>query len=426
MITVDISNVWGRISLSDLLSLETDISAAHSKITQEGCPAWADPEDQPEIEALEAAAGQIRSDSDVCVVVGRCLGAQAALELLRGPDRNPAQGKGDPQILFTGDNFSTRHWNQLTALLEGKDYSVIAVSRTGTDPEAAIALRSLRWMLERKYGTDIAGKRIYAVTAEEDSALCRIAQEEGWTRFPLPAGCEGPFGALSAGALLPLAVAGIDIRKLLRGAAEAAESCALHSFENPLWLYSAIRILMQRSGTAVEVLSCFEPGMGAFGRWWQQLLAEAEGQGLFPIPAVFPRDLPSLGRLIPAGAGRVFETMVRFGPPVPKCAICSQWKDLDGLGYLEDHTLDFVEEQAWQSAAEAHADSGVPLITMECGPIDEGTVGELLRFFLLAGRICAQVPGAVDPDRDGMRSYEQTLYARLGRPEPSGEASGTL
>lgn len=431
MITVDISNVWGRISLSDLLALEQDVSAAHSMLLERSGPgsawlAWMDLPDQAAdemLDTLENAARQIRSDSDVCVVVGigGCAGSQAAITLLQGPARNLGKGKGDPQILFTGNSLSPRHWNQLTALLEGKDFSVIVISRSGTTLEPAIAFRSLRWMLERKYGSDEARKRIYAVTDPESGALRQMTAEEGWTAFSLPLGVSGSYSVLSAAGLLPMAVAGLDIREVLRGAAGAKEDYSLHSFENPVWLYAAVRNLLHRQGIAIELLEAFEPGFRTFGQWWQQLFSGSEGKagkGLFPIPAELTPDLHALGQQIQQGPRNLFETMLRFETPQQVLTIGSDWKDAEGLNYLEGKTLSYVEEQAYIAAVTAHADDGVPVITMECGPLCEQTLGELFWFFQLACGISTYTLG-VDPfDQPGLQSYKENTITLLGRPEP--------
>ena len=419
MITVDISNVWGRISLSDLLSLEKDISAAHASLIEHSSRhSWMAPGLSEEaLEKLDAAARKIRSQCDICLVVGCGAGPKAAIELLQGSSRNTGKGKGDPQILFTGESLSTRQWNHLTASLEGKDISVIVPD---TAFASGIAFRSLRWMLERKYGTDAAKERIYAITTSPESSLGQMAAEEGWTCFSSPAGARDVWGTLSPAGLLPMAVAGIDIRELLAGAAEAAENYRLFSFENPVWLYAAVRCLMHRAGSAVEVLSSFEPDLHSFGLWWQRLFAGAEGRngsGLFPVPAVYPADMPSLGQRIQEGRQDLFETMIRFDAPLQKAAVCSQWKDLDGLGYLEDKTLDTVEAEAWQAAVTAHADAGVPVIAMECGPVDEKTAGELFWFFHLACCISALTLG-VDPfGSPCMEAFQADLASRLGKPE---------
>lgn len=431
MINVDISNIWGEVSLPDLLAAEKEVFDAHLALTEKtgvgnDFLGWLDlPIKEPteEIERILAAAERIRESSDVLVVIGiggSYLGFRGAIELLQGPNRNIGKGKGDPQIFFGGNSLSTRHWNELIKLLEGKDFSVCVVSKTGTTIEPAIAFRNFRWMLERKYGTDEAKKRIYAITDGETGALRQMAQEAGWESFAIPANVSEGFCVLSPVGLLPMAVAGIDIMAVLRGAYEARESYDLRSFENPVWLYAAVRNLLYRSGKKIELLESFEPGFEMMSRWWQQLFGGSEGKdgkGIFPATAELTADLHSLGQLIQEGERNLFETMIRFEAPEQRMVIGEDVKDLDGLNYLAGKTLDHVEDQAYQGTVEAHVDGGVPVICVECGELTEETLGELFWFFQLSCGISAYMLG-VDPfDQPGVESYKKNMFALLGRPD---------
>ena len=322
MIHVDISNIWGELSLPQLLSIEAELSAAHMTVT-EGSGAgneylgWLElPDRAPTAEHMRilAAARQIRQTSDVLVVIGiggSYLGSRAAIELLQGANRNLGKGKGDPMILFAGNNLSTRAWNELMRLLEGKEFSICVISKSGTTLEPAIAFRNLRWLLERRCGTAQAKRRIYAITDAAHGALRQMADEEGWETFIIPDNVGGRFSVLSPVGLLPMAAAGLDVMAMLKGAAKAKKDYDLRSFENPVWLYSAIRNLMYRRGKAIELLESFEPGFRMMGGWWQQLFGESEGkdgQGLFPAYAELTADLHSLGQLIQDGRRNLFET----------------------------------------------------------------------------------------------------------------------
>ncbi len=430
MINVDISNIWGDASLPDLLAMEADVAAAHAAL-MEGTGAgsefrdWLElpvRESTDEIERILKAAKKIRKDSDVCVVVGiggSYLGPRAAIELLQGPNHNIGKGKGDPQIFFAGNNLSTRHWNELMRLLEGKDFSVIVISKSGTTTEPAIAFRGLRWMLERKYGTDEANRRIYAVTDPSRGALRQMAAEEKWEVFDIPAGAGGRFSVLTAVGLLPMAVAGIDILSLMYGAMDAKDTYAIRSFDNPVWLYAAVRNLMYRNGKAMEVFVSYEPGFKMLGSWWQQLFGESEGKdgkGLFPVPAEFTADLHSLGQMIQEGKRNLFETMVRFEAPESKYTIGSEWKNLDGLNYLEGKTLDIVDEQAYLGTLQAHVDGGVPVITMECGELNERTLGELFYFLELCCAVSAYTLGVNPFNQPGVEMYKKNMFQLLGKP----------
>ena len=430
MINVDISNVWGDISLPDLLSIEQEIGAAHRMLT-EGTGAGAQFRDwlklpcretTEELERILCAAKTIRANSDACVVVGiggSYLGPRAAVELLQGPNRNIGRGKGDPQIFFAGNSLSTRHWNELMRLLEGKDFSVIVISKSGTTLEPAIAFRGLRWLLERRYGTDEAARRIYAVTDPETGALRQMAAQENWETFAIPAGVGGRFSVLSPVGLLPMAVAGIDILEVLNGAMDAKEEYDLRSFENPVWLYAGVRNALYRKGKAIEVFASFEPGFRAFGGWWQQLFGESEGKegkGIFPVTAELTADLHSLGQLIQEGQRNLFETMVRFDGPQKEYLIGSDWKNLDGLNYLEGKSLDYVDRMAFEGTAAAHEEGGVPVITVDCGELTDRKVGELFFFLQLSCGISAYTLGVNPFDQPGVEAYKGNMFNLLGKP----------
>ena len=426
MINVDISNIWGELALPDLLGLEKDIFAAHEILTEgDSLTGWLElPCRKPtdELLRLTEAAARIRRESDVCVVVGAggaCTGARAAIELLQGPNRNIGKRRGDPMILFTGSSLSSRHWSELLRLLEGKDFSVITVSKSGSTLEPAIAFRSLRWMLERKYGTDAANSRITVVTDPVDGPLRERAEANRWESFSIPPNVGGRFSVLSCAGLLPMAVAGIDVMELLRGAAEGRDAYDLRSYENPVWLYAAVRNLLYRSGKAVELLAGYDPGVLTFGKWWQQLFAESEGKegkGLFPACAEFTGDLHSLGQLIQQGTPNLFETILRFDAPEQKFTIGTEFSDADNLNYLAGRTLDFVEEKAHGGILEAHADGGVSVITMDCGKLDARKVGELFWFFQLSCAVSALAMGVNPFNRPGVTLYKENMFRLLGKP----------
>lgn len=430
MIQVDISNIWGDVSLPALLAIEAEVFEAHRTLTEKTGAGneylgWLNlPVREPteEILRIQETAKKIRRESDVCVVVGiggSYLGPRAAVELLQGPNRNMGRGKGDPQILFAGNNLSTRHHQQLLRLLENKDFSIIVISKSGTTTEPAIAFRALRWMLERRYGTDGANGRVYAITDPCTGALRQMAEEHKWESFSIPPAVGGRYSVLTPVGLLPMAVAGIDIMEILNGAMDGKENYDLRSFENPAWLYAAVRNLLYRNGKTVEILASFEPGFQMFGRWWQQLFGESEGKdgkGLFPATAELTADLHSLGQLIQDGNRSLFETMIRFDPPEESVTIMADVRDLDELNYLEGKTLDYVDEQAYLGTVAAHADGGVSVITMDCGTLDERKVGELFYFLELSCALSAYILGVNPFDQPGVEQYKRNMLRLLGKP----------
>ena len=430
MIKVDISNVWGQVSLPDLLAMEKEVFAAHQTLVDgsgEGNDflGWLNlPAAQPtaEMQRISAAAERIRKSSDVFVVVGiggSYLGPRAAIELLQGCNHNIGKGKGNPQIFYAGNGLSTRAWNELLRLLEDKDFSIALISKSGTTTEPAVATRNLRWMLERKYGTEGAKSRIFAITDPCKGALRQMATEEGWETFVIPPNVGGRYSVLTAVGLLPMAVAGIDINAVMASAAEAKKIYDIRSFENPVWLYAAVRNLLYRRGKCIEILESFEPGFKMMGGWWQQLFGESEGKdgkGIFPVTAEFTADLHSLGQMIQQGERNIFETMVRFDAPDQRSLITADWKNLDGLSYLEGKTLDFVDEQAFLGTLAAHVDGGVPVITMDMGELNDAKLGEMFYFFELACGVSAYMLGVNPFNQPGVEFYKRNMFHLLGKP----------
>ena len=428
MINLDISNIWGQYTLNDLLVLEQETFAAHKALLEGKGPGsdylgWMNLpvfEATDEMLRIQAAAKRIREHSDIFVVVGiggSYLGPRAAIELVKGQNHN-LRGK-DPQIFFAGNNLSTRAWQELSALLEGKDFSINIISKSGTTTEPAIATRALKWMLERKYGAEEARKHIFVTTDPEKGALRQMALEEGYESFVIPPNVGGRYSVLSAVGLLPMAVAGMDITEVMFGAASAKRDMEIFSFENPAWLYAAARNLLYRNGKAIELLCNWDPSARYLGGWWQQLFGESEGKegkGLFPVPVEFTADLHSLGQMIQQGERNLFETVIRFEPPRKKTMIELEWKDLDGLNYLEGKSLAYVEEQAFQGTLAAHVDGGVPVILLQAEEVCDRTLGELFWFFELSCGLSAYMLGVNPFNQPGVEFYKRNMFQLLGKP----------
>ncbi len=428
MINLDISNIWGQYTLNDLLVLEQETFAAHKALLEGKGPGsdylgWMNLpvfEATDEMVRIQAAAKRIREHSEIFVVVGiggSYLGPRAAIELVKGQNHN-LRGK-DPQIFFAGNNLSTRAWQELSALLEGKDFSINIISKSGTTTEPAIATRALKWMLERKYGAEEARKHIFVTTDPEKGALRQMALEEGYESFVIPPNVGGRYSVLTAVGLLPMAVAGMDITEVMFGAASAQRDMETFSFENPAWLYAAARNLLYRNGKALELLCNWEPAARFFGGWWQQLFGESEGKdgkGIFPVPVEFTADLHSLGQMIQQGERNIFETVIRFAPPRKKTMIELEWKNLDGLNYLEGKSLDYVEEQAFQGTLEAHVDGGVPVVLVQADEVCDRTLGELFYFFELSCGISAYMLGVNPFNQPGVEFYKRNMFQLLGKP----------
>ena len=382
MIQVDISNIWGGISLPDLLGAEREVFQAHFSLAEQQ-PDWMVLPDSRELDRLLAAAEQIREESDVLIVLGAgniCSGPRAVMELLQSTRRTT---QGCPRIFFTGSDFSTRNWQALMEDIEGKNLSLCLISQGNPPPETAIAFRNLKWILERRYGTDEARQRIYAITTSRNDEMIR---EEGWEHFSIPETGSASFSILSPAGLLPMAVAGIDIRALLQGVSAAKAELDLRSFDNPAWLYAAARSVLHRKGRQLELLSTFEGNFSGMGSWWQQLFCGSAG--LIPVPASFPGDLHAMNPMIQARTHNLLETMIRLDPAAPAVIIGEDARNLDNLNHLAGKSLADVEEAAFQDILEAHSDSGIPVVTIDVGVCSEESLGQLIWFFLLSCALC--------------------------------------
>ncbi len=432
MVRADLSNLWGEVHLSDLLGMEEELSSAHAGLAQAAGPdrdflGWyylPGCTDVREMRRLRDAARRIRDSSSALVVIGAggsYLGARAGIELLCGARHNSRSDS--TQVFFAGNNLSARSLSELIELLDDRDFCINVVSKSGTTLEPAIAMRFLRWQLERRYGVDKARDRIFVTTDSTRGALRQMAQEEGYTSFSIPADVGGRFSVLTPAGLLPMAVAGADISGLLSGARDEMDALAERSFENPAWMYAAARNLLYRQGKQIELFCSYEPDFETFGRWWQQLFGESEGKdgkGLFPACAGFTSDLHSLGQLIQDGRRNLFETVVQFAPAARDLEIALDWKDTDGLNYLAGKGLSHVQQQAAAATTSAHADGGVPVIQIDADVLTANSVGALIYFLELSCALSARLL-AVNPfDQPGVELYKRNMFRLLGRPERRG------
>jgi len=425
MLNVDISNIWCSVSLPSLLESEQEIAGAHAALADGRTAAFlpwldGDPAASPEVERVVRAAEKIRGASQALVVVGgdgAVLGARAALELCRGARHDL---RDSVAVFFVGSSFSTAAWQELTELLETRDFSVAVLSRDGADAATAVALRSLRWMLERRYGTEKSRERVFLVTDPSSGPLRSLSVAEGYEAFNYPTAPGGRATVLSPAMLLPLAAAGSDIRALLEGAAASRAALNVRSFENPAWLYTAARNILARRGKRAEYLCLSEPSASSFARWWQRLFAGrecADGLGLLPVTAEIPADLAEFHALLADGQQCVLATVLRFAQPEQKVPVEMDWRDMDGFNFLEGFTLDYLDEQASSAFVQAGNDGGVPIITMDAGRLCEKTVGELFYFFELSACLSAGMTGRDPYDPAPHAAWAECALRLLGRPE---------
>ncbi len=372
--------------------------------------------DKEEFARIQSAARRIRAQSQVLVVIGiggSYLGARAVIDLL-GAD------PGAPEVIFMGNGLSTDATLNAIARLEGKDFSINVISKSGTTTEPAVALRIFKKLLEDKYGKAGARERIYATTDKARGALKSMADREGYETFVVPDEIGGRYSVLTAVGLLPIAAAGIDIVALMNGA--AAEMDALLHYpgaDNAAWQYAAARHALYENGKKIELLACYEPSFRFFAEWWKQLYGESEGKqgkGIFPASVEFTADLHSMGQYIQDGERILLETVVRFAQSQGRLTIPSDPDDADGLNFLAGQTLEFVNEQAMAGTRLAHVDGGVPNLLLTLPRRDADSVGRMIYFFEFACGLSGYLLGVNPFDQPGVEAYKQNMFALLGKP----------
>ena len=411
-------------------AIQPEITAAHEKL-HNGTGAgnaflgWVDLPvnyDKEEFARIKAAAEKIKKDSEILIVIGiggSYLGARAAIEFVKSQKYNDVAAD-TPKIYFAGNTISSSTLAELIDICKDKDFSVNVISKSGTTTEPALAFRIFRDLLIKKYGKDGAKDRIYATTDKSKGALRNMSDEEGYETFVVPDNVGGRYSVLTAVGLLPIAVAGIDIDALMKGAADAREQYMSPELDkNDCYRYAAIRNILYRSGKKIEMMAAYEPDYTMMCEWFKQLFGESEGKdgkGIFPVTAEFTADLHSLGQMIQQGQRNLFETVVRFAPPQKKATIEVDWKNLDGLNYLEGKSLDFVEEQAFLGTLAAHVDGGVPVMVLQTDRVSADTLGELFFFFELSCGISAYMLGVNPFNQPGVEFYKKNMFHLLGKP----------
>ena len=371
---------------------------------------------ETELERIVAAAEKIRSRSKALVVigiVGSYLGARGAIELLK-----PMPGKDDPRVFFMGNTLSTDTICDTIAALGDMYFDVNVISKSGTTLEPAVSFRIFREILAKKYG-DKADEHIFATTDEHKGVLHGLAEQHGWESFVVPDDVGGRFSVLSAVGLLPMAVAGIDVRRVIDAAIAEMEALDLRSPENPAWQYAAARQLLYGKGYSIELLACYEPSFRFMAEWWKQLYGESEGKeekGLFPASVDFTADLHSMGQYIQQGERMLMETVVRFAPAENQMRVPFDESNGDGLNFLAGKTMDFINRQAMDGTLLAHVEGGVPNIILNLGENNARTMGQLIYFFEYACGLSGYLLGVNPFDQPGVEAYKKNMFALLGKP----------
>lgn len=377
------------------------------------------------LEDIERTAESLRSLADVFIVVGiggSYLGARAVIDALNEPLRSLGEVKRDgfPTIVYAGHHLSGRELQAVESLIDRYDVCLNVISKSGTTTEPAIAFRRLKAKIEEKYGVSGSVERIVVTTDETRGALRTLANERGYKSFVVPDDIGGRYSVLTAVGLLPIAVAGIDIRKLVNGAKAAEEAYQNTDLAtNDCAQYVFVRNVFLRRGYAIEVLVNYEPSLHYLAEWWKQLFGESEGKngrGLFPAAMDFTTDLHSLGQYVQDGRRVLFETVLAIEDSEVEVLIPEEKTDLDGLNYLAGKDLSFVNERAMTATALAHVDGGVPNVSIGLDRLDEENLGWLLYFFMRACGISGYL-NAVNPfDQPGVEDYKKNMFALLGKP----------
>ena len=381
--------------------------------------------DKDEFVRILKAADKIKNDSDVLLVIGiggSYLGARAAIEFLRHQFYNTVS-KGvrkTPEIYYVGNNISSTYIKHLIDVIGDRDFSINMISKSGTTTEPAIAFRVFKKMLIEKYGKEEANKRIYATTDKARGALKNLANEEGYESFVVPDDVGGRYSVLTAVGLLPIAVSGADITKLMEGAASMREICLNNSFEeNDAMKYAAIRNILLRKGKSIEVLANYEPSIHYVSEWWKQLYGESEGKdqkGIFPAAVDLTTDLHSMGQFIQDGQRTMFETVLNLEKSPEEIVLEEEEVDLDGLNYLAGNTVEFINQSAMKGTMLAHTDGNVPNLKINIPEQNEYYLGQLFYFFEFACGVSGYILGVNPFDQPGVESYKKNMFALLGKP----------
>lgn len=381
--------------------------------------------DKNEYNRIKAASKRIQENSDVLLVIGiggSYLGARACIEALSHTFYNvlSKNKRCTPEIYFVGNNISSKYLTDLLDVIDGKDISINVISKSGTTTEPAIAFRILKEYLENKYGIAEARKRIYATTDKEKGALRQLADDEGYETFNIPDDVGGRYSIFTPVGLLPIAVAGLDIDKIMEGALAGLNDYSNINIDgNPCYQYAAIRNILYNKGREIEILVNYEPSLQYFSEWWKQLFGESEGKdgkGIYPGSASFTTDLHSIGQLIQDGKRNLFETTINIESSKENIVLKANEDNLDGLNFLEGKNMEFVNKKAFEGTLMAHVNGNVPNLIINVPELNEFYFGKLIYFFEKACAISGYTLGVNPFDQPGVEEYKKNMFMLLGKP----------
>lgn len=429
-ITIDLRNISEFVSYEETMALAQQ-SVRHLESLNGGTGAgndflgWLSLPDEilPQLDRIEKTAKHLRSVSDTTVVIGiggSYLGARAVVEGLSHSFSFLRKEKHH-EILFAGQNICEDYLSELLEILDTRNYSVIVISKSGTTTEPAIAFRIIRDHLERKVGKPSAADRIIAVTDAKKGALRIMADSNGYETFVIPDNVGGRYSVLTPVGLLPIAVSGLDIRLLVKGA-KSMEMITRHNKNagtNPSLLYAAARNMLLQSGRSIEIMVNFTPKLHYFSEWWKQLYAESEGKegkGIFPASVDFTTDLHSLGQYIQEGQRLLFETVISVKNPSRKLSVPKEGDDSDQLNYISGKRLSEVNSCAEKGTIIAHHDGKVPIISVSVPELTEFYIGQLLYLFEIACAVSGYTLDINPFDQPGVEAYKKNMFALLDKP----------
>ncbi|MGD9676740.1 MAG: glucose-6-phosphate isomerase [Vulcanibacillus sp.] len=430
-ISLDYSDIF--IKDYEIEFLKNHILDAHNMIHNKTGPGkdflgWVDHPinyDTLELIRLKESANRVRGNSKIFIVVGiggSYLGARAVIEALSHSFYNdmPLEQRKFPQVYFVGNNMSGTYLNDFIEIIKDKDISINVISKSGTTTEPAIAFRILKEYMEKKYGKNEAKERIIVTTDKSKGALRELAEQEGYETFIIPKDIGGRYSVLTTVGLLAIAVAGINIDKLIEGAQAGRLAYGIETIEdNICYQYAAIRNILSRKGKNIEVLISYEPSMHYLSEWWKQLYGESEGKegkGIFPASVNFSTDLHSFGQFLQDGRRDLFETVLNIIKPRKDLVINESKDNLDGLNYLSGKNMDYVNKMAYKGTLLAHIDGGVPNIVLNVPRVDEYYLGKLIYLFEKACGISGYLLGVNPFNQPGVELYKNNMFALLGKP----------
>lgn len=423
------------IDENEIKNIEPLIQEAHALLRDKVGPGneylgWLDlpsryTNNRDDIDRIKSIAKNIQKNSDAFIVIGiggSYLGARACLEALNHSFYNVlSKGKRDtPEIYYVGNNISSSYILDLLDVIEGKDISINVISKSGTTTEPAIAFRIFKEYMENKYGVEEARKRIYATTDEKKGALRELVDSEGYETFVIPDDVGGRYSIFTPVGLLPIAVSGIDIEKLIEGAYSGERHFSEMDMDNnPCYQYVAVRNILYNKGKDIEILASYEPALTYLAEWWKQLFGESEGKdgkGLYPASVNFTTDLHSMGQYIQDGRRNLFETTVNILESKRDLVLKSTEDNLDGLNYLSGKTMDLVNKKAFEGTLKAHVNGSVPNLVINVPKLDEFYFGKLIYFFEKACAISGYLLGVNPFDQPGVEEYKRNMFKLLGKP----------